>query len=69
MKTIINGHTVEYEEDAKHGIYYLIHQIDADEKKVFFQYAFSHGFAKFEDQMGRNYKLIHHGSEYILEKA
>ena len=68
MKTIISGHTVSYEDDAKQGIYYLLHQIDAGEKKVFFNQAYSRGFAEFEDQMGYNYKLIHRGGEYELVK-
>ena len=69
MKTIINGHTVEYEENAKHGVYYLTHQIDTQEAKVFFDQAFNRGSAAFEDQMGYNYKLVHHGSEYQLVRV
>ncbi len=67
-KVTILGHTISYDETASHGIYYLTYQIDMQEKKVFFDQAFSHGFANFEDQMGSNYKLIHHGSEYQLVK-
>ena len=69
MKTIINGHTVSHEDDVERGIYYLMHELDAQEQKVFFDQAFARGTAVFEDHMGSKYKLIHHGSEYQLEKA
>jgi len=68
-KIIIWGHTVSYDDSVvAYGIYYLTHQIDAPEAKVFFDQAFSHGSACFEDQMGNNYKLVHNGSEYQLIK-
>ena len=66
---MINGHIVSHDESVKQGIYYLLHQIDAKESKVFFDQAFSHGFAFFEDKIGYNYKLIYHGAEYQLIKA
>lgn len=69
QKVRINGHIVSYEPDVNNGIQYLIHYIDQKESKVFFDQAFSKGFAFFEDQQGRNYKLIINGSEYQLIKA
>jgi hypothetical protein len=68
-KVTINGHIVSYDDSTKQGIYYLMHLIDAKEQKVFFDQAFSHGFAFFEDQRGGDYKLVHHGSEYQLVKG
>ena len=67
-KTIILGHTVKYEENAKQGIIYLLQRLDPHETKVFFDQAFSKQSASFEDQMGYNYKLVHNGSEYQLTK-
>ncbi len=69
MKITILGHTVSYEENAKSGIYYLAYQIDAPEKKVFFDQAYSKGSAAFEDQDGRNYKLVLSGPEYKLIRS
>jgi hypothetical protein len=68
-KTTINGHIVSHDESVNAGIRYLLHLIEEKESRVFFDQAYSHGFAYFEDQMGYNYKLIHHGSEYQLIKA
>lgn len=68
MKTIILGHTVEHDDSVKQGIYYLMHELDAQEQRVFFDEAFSHGSATFEDHMGYKYKLVLHGSEYQLVK-
>ena len=68
-KIIIFGHTVSYDEKTSHGVYYLTHELDAEEAKVFFDQAYNQGSAIFEDHMGYKYKLIHHGSEYQLVKA
>ncbi len=65
-RTIIHGHPISHDESVKHGIYYLSHQLDADEAKVFFRQAFAHGSAVFEDHMGHKYELIHKGGEYQL---
>ena len=67
-KTIINGHTVSHDDSVSHGIYYLIHELDAQEQKVFFDQAYNTGVAVFEDHMGYKYKLVHHGAEYQLVK-
>lgn len=69
MKTTINGHTVSYEENVHSGIYYLSHELDAQEQKVFFDQAYNHGHAVFEDHAGYKFNLIHHGGEYQLVKA
>ena len=68
-KTIINGHTVAHDESVSEGIRYLMYRINAQESKVFFDEAFAHGSAIFEDHMGYKYKLIHNGAEYELTKA
>lgn len=67
-KTTIKGKIVSYEEDVQHGIRYLMYEIDADEAKVIFHYAFNHSSAEFEDHHGHRYKLIRHGGEYELVK-
>ncbi|MFA6190166.1 MAG: hypothetical protein WC711_01475 [Candidatus Staskawiczbacteria bacterium] len=69
MKTRIKGHIVEHDATVSKGIRYLIYEINAEEAKVFFDHAFSHGSATFEDHMGIIYKLVHHGSEYKLIKG
>ena len=68
-KVLISGHTVAYEDSVKQGIYYLTRQLDSREVTVYFDQAFSHGFAYFEDQMGYNYKLVHNGAEYKLVRV
>jgi len=68
MKVTILGKIVEYNEDARTGIDYLIHRIESHEAKVFFDQAFSKGVAHFETQMGTNYKLVRESGEYRLEK-
>ena len=67
-KTIINGHTVSYDDNLHAGIYYLSHQLDIQEQKVFFDEAYNRGYAIFEDHLGYKFKLVHHGGEYQLVK-
>lgn len=69
QKIIIWGHTVSYDDSLHQGIYFLTHELDAQEVKVFFDQAYNQGSAVFEDHMDRKYKLIHHGAEYQLIKA
>ncbi len=69
MKTRIKGHTVEHDEDVRGGIRYLIHELDAEEAKVFFNQALNRGSCIFEDHFNKKYKLVHHGSEYQLTRA
>jgi hypothetical protein len=69
MKTTINGHIVSHDESVNAGLRYLMYIINAQEQKVFFDEAFAHGSAMFEDHAGYKYKLIHNGSEYNLIKA
>jgi hypothetical protein len=69
MKTTIKGHIVEHDESVSRGIRYLIYEINAEEAKVFFDHAFGHGSAEFEDHLGYKFKLVHHGSEYQLVKG
>jgi len=68
-KTAINGHIVSHDDSVNEGIRYLMYRINAEEQKVFFDQAFEHGSAVFEDHMGYKYKLIHNGAEYELVKA
>jgi len=69
MEATILGHIVEYEENARSGIVYLTQRLEPQEARVFFDQAYSKGFAYFEDQMGYNYKLIHSGAKYKLTKV
>ena len=68
MKTMIYGHTVEYEQNVSKGIRFLTRELDAQEAKVFFDQAYNHGSAVFEDHADCKYKLVHHGAEYQLIK-
>ena len=68
-KTTINGHPVAYDAVAYEGIKYLMERISDLEAKVFFDQAYSHGFAMFEDHSSHKYKLSYHYGEYQLEKA
>ena len=68
-KTIIFGHTVSHDDSVSAGFYFLTHQINAQEAKVFFDEAFNYGSAVFSDHMGYKYKLIHDGGEYQLIKG
>jgi len=69
MQTIIDGHTVEHDNSVSRGIYYLTHELDELERRVYFHEAYDHGSAVFEDHMGYKYKLSLHGSEYQLTKV
>ena len=69
QKSIIYNHTISHDESVSHGMYYLTREINAEEAKVFFNEAFRHGHAVFEDHMGYKYKLIYSGGEYKLTKA
>jgi len=65
---MIDGHTVSYDESLHAGIYYLAHELDSKEQKVFFDQAYNRGSATFEDHNGFKFKLEHHGGEYELVK-
>ncbi len=65
---MVFGHIVSHDESTSHGIYYLMHELDVEEVKVFFDQAYNRGTAIFEDHMGYKFKLIHHGGEYQLVK-
>lgn len=65
-KQLIHGHTVNFEDDAEPGIYYLTHDLNPEEQKVFFDQAYSHGSAEFENHSGIRFKLVHKNYEYEL---
>ncbi|MCX6721012.1 MAG: hypothetical protein NT026_00140 [Candidatus Staskawiczbacteria bacterium] len=69
MKITIHGHIVEYDNDTAAGMRYLSRELDGVEAKVFFDQAYNHGSAVFEDHFGYKFKLVHHGGEYQLIKA
>lgn len=66
MKTTIKGHTVSHDSSVSGGVRYLTYELDMQEAKVFFNEAYDHVSAVFEDHLGHKYKLIHHGGEYQL---
>lgn len=66
MEITIQGHIVSYEKGANAGIRYLAYELDAAEQRVFFDQAYNHGSAEFENHMGTQFKLVHHGAEYEL---
>jgi hypothetical protein len=69
-KTVIFGHTVSYDDViVAGGIYFLARQINVQEAKIFFDEAYDHGSAVFQDHRGYKFKLVHHGGEYQLVKA
>ena len=69
QKTIINGHTITYDNSTvEQGIYFLGRIISMEEAKVFFDEAYNKGSALFEDRMGYKFKLVHHDDGYELVK-
>ena len=68
-KITINGRIVSYDNSVSEGVRHLSLILSREESKIFFDQAFEHGYAMFEDRMGHNYKLTHVGSEYQLAKA
>ena len=65
---MINGHIVSHDSSMGDAVRYLI-RIGAQESKAFFDEAYNHESAIFEDHLGYKFKLIHHGSEYQLVKV
>jgi hypothetical protein len=68
METTIHGHTVSYESNAELGVRYLIYRAP-EEVKVFFDQAYAHGEAVFEDHAGTKFKLVKNGYTYQLIHA
>ena len=69
QKAIIWGHTVSHDESVASGMYFLSRQINAQEAQVFFEHAYNHGSAVFQDHAGYRFKLVHEGGEYNLIKS
>ncbi len=65
METTLHGHIVSYDPSAELGIQYLMYR-NGDEVKVFFDEAYNHGYAIFEDHAGTKFKLLHNGDKYEL---
>ena len=60
MKQIyLYGYYINYEDDARDGIYYLQYQIDPEEARVFFEQARLKGSCPFEDQYNRDFLLTY----------
>jgi len=58
MKTIyIRGFKVNFEEDARNGVNYLLYDLDEKEARIFFDQARLKNFANFEDDREGQYTL------------
>ena len=60
----IHGFKVEYEDDVKNGIEYLLYDLDRDEARVFFDQARLKKRAEFEDDREGQYTLIYKGMNH-----
>lgn len=69
QKILLNGHYVSHSPEANEGIHYLMHKLNSEERKVFFDQAYRHGHAIFEDHLGHGYELTYHNGAYALTKA
>jgi hypothetical protein len=68
-KRDVHDHIVSGEDDAKNGIDYLDYKLENNEAQVFFSQAKQKGSAKFEDEHGYDYTLIHNqDGTYQVEK-
>jgi len=66
QKVTINGHTVSYDDiKAREAVRYLI-RMGTEESKVFFEQAYHHKSAVFEDHQGCKFKLSHTEDGYDL---
>ena len=68
QKTSVNGHLISYDDAVDGDGFRYLARLNPEESKVFFDEAYAHGSAMFEDHMGYKYKLIHNGSEYQIAK-
>ena len=57
--TTVHNYSLQYPKDCDAGRYYLAYRLDAEQVKVFFDQARSHGHADFEDQNGHKFRLTH----------
>lgn len=67
-KTSIYGFNIEYEVDAKGGVYQLRDRLERNESKIFFDAARRSKSCEFEDNEGRNYTLWYRDGGYILTR-
>ncbi len=63
----IAGERVYYNDDCKKAVYYLDHDLQRDESKVFFIAARKRGRAEFEDDDDRQFTLRYKNGDFFLE--
>ena len=64
----VHNHTVYFSEDAQNGFEYLLHDLDMEEARVFFDQAKLRGSAEFEDDRDHQYTLDYQNGKYFLTK-
>lgn len=69
QSTYIGDYKLEYESEAREGVYYLRDHLERSESKVFFEMAKRNKSANFEDKSSRNFTLWHkEGNVFILTR-
>jgi len=63
-KIYIHGFKVEYEDNVKRGVNYLLYDLDREEARVFFDQARLRKHAEFEDDEEGQYTLNYNGSNF-----
>lgn len=63
----LHDHYLNYNEADYVGIEYLRDQLTEDEVKVFFDQAYEHGKADFEDNQEHRFSIVYEGSDYTLQ--
>ena len=70
-KSYVHTHHIYYDDESdtlKSGIYYLKHDLEADEVNPMFQQAIINGYMDFEDKKGHNLRLKYSEGHYKLCK-
>ena len=69
QKITLHGHIVSYDEETTMSAIRYLKELNAQEIKVFFDQAYNHGFAVFQDRYASHFKLVHQTGEYQLLKV
>ena len=68
-EVLIYGFRVSYDDTARYAISYLLHDLDQEEAKVFFEQAKLKGYCKFEDDREGDYLIAYNkDNTYTLIK-
>lgn len=62
----LHDHYLNYDEADYVGIEYLRDQLSEEEVKVFFDQAYEHGKAEFEDNQEHNFSIVYEDGDYKL---